>query len=241
MISQQTRKKISENISKAVFHLLLYIAGCTVYFIIGISVVFSKLSFVTFGSFLSSALNFIFLGLGWILFTVIWIFFVHIIDRTFNEHKIRSFDNVQVEGTNLTRKELEAFFFEFDSQIATLKGLMVQVKDSAIRKKISSILETIKEIYSIFEDEPREINRGRLFIDHYLNAAIKIVRKYVAFTKYKDRSESARKSIENIEKNLDMISTGFENQLEKLLQHDEMDIDVEIKALKSALKSEGLN
>jgi 5-bromo-4-chloroindolyl phosphate hydrolysis protein len=240
MINNDTKEKFSKGFKFFLQHALMYLGASALYFIVAIRIVVSVFSFATINSLISSIMNFALVGFGYIVFSVFYFFLVRSFYKFKDTLKIQEEQNRKVEGSKVTQKEYTQFMTYCNRQEKTLEELIVKIKDRAVKFKIEDILTTVKKIHSIFVDEPSEIKQGKLFIEHYLPAAVKIVGKYITYQKHVEESESARKSLEEIEGSLDVIHTGFKKQLDKLLENGIMDVDVELKVLRTTLKSEGL-
>lgn len=238
MLSQKTQKKIHKGVSTFFVHLLLYIAGSVLYFVFAISHILNNISVVSLGSILSTIKDIIILGLGWVLFSIVWLFAARKIHSFRNSLRQRREAERTVEGTSLTRKEIDDFLSQGRVKAKQIEESCRKIENRSICNKVYQIVDTVRKIYSFFEDEPAEIRKGRRFTDHYLSSTVKIIEKYSTYSDYRESSPDISKSHQNIEASLDIIETGFEKQLAKLLEHDAMDVDAELKVLKSALKAE---
>lgn len=104
------------------------------------------------------------------------------------------------------------------------------------KQRLGSIIESIERILKLIEESPRDIRRARKFLKVYLEGAQRITDQYA-------RTHGQVQSAE-LEHNFRTLLVDMENtcneQHQKLLQNDLLDLDVQIEVLSARLREEGV-
>ncbi len=111
-----------------------------------------------------------------------------------------------------------------------------QIANREFRQRLVSISLIVGKILRAIEDDPADLRRTRKFLNVYLDGAQKVALQYAraeAHDTSKEREHNFRTLLVDIE------NTCLE-QHEKLLQHDALDLDVQIEVLSTRLRREGV-
>lgn len=104
------------------------------------------------------------------------------------------------------------------------------------KQRLGSIIASIETILKLIEESPRDIRRARKFLKVYLEGAQRITDQYA-------RTHGHVQSAE-LEHNFRTLLVDMENtcneQHQKLLQNDLLDLDVQIEVLSTRLRQEGV-
>lgn len=187
-------------------------------------------------------LNFIFrIPWYWTVLTgVVLIFIIALITKIKNAVKKAKLGKINVKGTNVTVLEFDQLIKDGRDKISKIKILQNRINNFSVKNKIREIADITKKIYDNLESDPKNINSARQFINYYFDASVKVINKYVELSGHKDLSINIEQSLRNVESSLDVIIKAFRFQLQKQLEDNAMNIDVELKVLNDILKSEGL-
>ncbi|MFO1154545.1 MAG: 5-bromo-4-chloroindolyl phosphate hydrolysis family protein [Rhodospirillales bacterium] len=111
-----------------------------------------------------------------------------------------------------------------------------QIANREFRQRLGSISLVVSNILRAIEENPADVRRTRKFFNVYLEGAQKVTQQYA-------RAEAHESSAER-EHNFRTLLVDVENtchqQYEKLLQHDALDLDVQIEVLTTRLRREGI-
>jgi len=124
--------------------------------------------------------------------------------------------------------------------LAELREVNSSIADEAISKKVVYLEELTAKIFRIVEETPEKQSELRRFMNYYLPTTLKLVRSYAMLEKQGVKGENivnAKQSICNI---LDTLSTGYEQQLDKLFISDAIDIAADINVLENLMQQDGL-
>jgi 5-bromo-4-chloroindolyl phosphate hydrolysis protein len=143
-------------------------------------------------------------------------------------------------GEGITPQLLETTMKEGGEKVRALIDCSRDIKDPAIRTKVTRIIDVIKRIFANFEKDPKDIKQAKQFLNYYLDTSIKIVKKYRDLSLQNVRSPDIAATLAKAELMLDSIEKAFEKQLARLLRDDAMDLDTEIQTLEKTFNAEDL-
>lgn len=105
------------------------------------------------------------------------------------------------------------------------------------RERLGEISQVVRKILLAIEEDPNDLRRARKFLNVYLDGAQQVTVQYLRAESYAsspEREQSFRTLLVDIE------NTCHE-QYERLLQHDVLDLDVQIEVLSARLRHEGVS
>lgn len=120
-----------------------------------------------------------------------------------------------------------------------IETLSRKIQDSNIKNKVKLILQSLDAMFENFEKDPRDIKISRQFLGYYLDATIKIIRKYIDLSEQKVLSPELTESLRKVDSILTSIKEAFDKHHAKLLNNDIMELDTEIEVMEKTMKLEG--
>ena len=134
------------------------------------------------------------------------------------------------------RGVLVAALTEAENKIAGIEKAARRIRNPELTTRLKRIAKRARNIVNVMEDDPADIRRARRFLNVYLDGAKRVSEGYA-------RTHS-RKSSGDLESNfrsvLTTIEDVFDQQHHKLLEHDQLDLDVQIDVLSQQLKKQGV-
>ncbi|MBQ3179706.1 MAG: 5-bromo-4-chloroindolyl phosphate hydrolysis family protein [Clostridia bacterium] len=130
---------------------------------------------------------------------------------------------------------------KFRSIILQIRSLNDDIKDYAVSERIYRIEEHTQNIFDYVTEHPEAMPQIRSFMNYYLPTTLKLLSSYSRIEQVGVAGENMKKSKENIERILDMLVVGFEQQVDKLFGNESMDISSEITVLEAMMKQDGLD
>jgi 5-bromo-4-chloroindolyl phosphate hydrolysis protein len=149
-------------------------------------------------------------------------------------------DGMDIIVGDLSKKAYDEAMSEVAGRLKELTSYAAMIKDQNVRHRAEQIADVVKRIHENFKKDPKDVKAGRQFINYYLDATVKILRRYVELSAHDRGSEEVRTALGKTEILLDTIRDAFERQLTLLLRDDIMDLEMEIKVLEKTIKLEGL-
>jgi hypothetical protein len=124
--------------------------------------------------------------------------------------------------------------------INELHMLCVKTSDPGICAKIQRIEDLTAKIFRTVEEHPEKKPQVRRFLNFYLPTTIKLLHSYETLEKQGVDGENIQSAKQDIERILDTLITGFEQQLDHLFMSDKLDISSDIDVLESLMHQDGL-
>ncbi len=124
--------------------------------------------------------------------------------------------------------------------INELHMLCARTSDPSICAKIERIEELTVKIFKIVEEKPEKIPQIRRFMNYYLPTTLKLLHSYETLEKQGVNGENIMAAKQDIERVLDTLATGYEQQLDNLFMSDKLDISADINVLENLMEQDGL-
>lgn len=129
----------------------------------------------------------------------------------------------------------------FRKIIHEIRRLNDEIADEAVSAKIDAIEERTKNIFDYVTDHPEAMPQIRTFMNYYLPTTLKLLESYSRIEKVGVAGENMKKSKESIEQILDVLTVGFEQQVDQLFRNETIDITSDISVLETMMQKDGLN
>ncbi len=140
------------------------------------------------------------------------------------------------ERAGYTTQEVVDAIREAEEKIAGIRKAASRLRNLELRGRLRRIGDSAEQIVRLVEETPQDLRRARKFLNVYLDGARKVAQGY-ADTHSKTDSEELESNFRNV---LITIEEVFNEQHKKLLDHDVLDLDVQIEVLSTRLKNEGV-
>lgn len=140
----------------------------------------------------------------------------------------------------ITREVLDQALAEGRYKLNLLKGYAAKIRDLSVRKEADAICDITERILKNIEQDPKDLRPARQFLNYYLDATVKILRRYVDISSRGLSGGEIASTLKKVEDSLSTIHRAFEKQLAKLLEDDVMDLDTELEVLDRTIRMEGL-
>ncbi len=151
---------------------------------------------------------------------------------TFGFDPMRAKGEISLSG--VTPKMVEEAISEAEERIEGIERAAADIVDRPLRERLSRITARGRDILKRIEQDPSDLRRARKFLKVYLDGALEATRKYARSQHDLGDSEMYLK----FRSLLDDMQATFDDQYEKLLTNDRIDLDVEIDVLAERLNRE---
>jgi 5-bromo-4-chloroindolyl phosphate hydrolysis protein len=138
-------------------------------------------------------------------------------------------------GLDTTDQVLSALT-QAEHSIAAVEQSSRDIRQPELNHRLRRVAALAREILTLLEEDPRDLRRARKFLNVYLDGVQRVVEGYA-----RTHQRAASPDLDaNFRRVLTSIEEVFQEQRQKLLESDIMDLDVQIEVLTSQLKREGL-
>jgi 5-bromo-4-chloroindolyl phosphate hydrolysis protein len=118
--------------------------------------------------------------------------------------------------------------------------LCVATSDPVICGKIQRIEDVTVKIFRLVDEKPQKAPQIRRFMNYYLPTTLKLLHSYETLEKQGVNGENISAAKNDIERVLDTLAAGFEQQLDNLFKSDKLDISADIDVLENLMRQDGL-
>ena len=151
---------------------------------------------------------------------------------------VRKIGKVKVEtlrdGEHL-REKLE----EARADLKSIERSMAKIRDLELKEESERLHRTAGNILKYLEENPGKIPQARQFIDYYQDAASQLLEKYVDLQNTGLNTEDTRRLKVQTEEAIRTLNEAFENQFQKLMSEELLDMEAELQLLRQTMKMEG--
>lgn len=125
--------------------------------------------------------------------------------------------------------------------LSRIRRLDDEIQDENVSERIRRIETVTGNIFAYVKEKPEKQKQIRMFMSYYLPTTLKLLESYSRIERVGVAGENMLEAKENIEKILDMLVTGFEQQFDQLYKAESLDIHSDIEVLEQMMKKDGLN
>ena len=128
-----------------------------------------------------------------------------------------------------------------DAILAEIRQLNDDIAQEQISAQIDEIEEITRKIFRQLKAEPEKEPQLRSFLNYYLPTTLKILHAYAQLESQGIEGENITAAKARIEGMMGKVVEGFEKQLDRLFEHDVMDITSDVAVLEKMLRKDGLS
>lgn len=129
----------------------------------------------------------------------------------------------------------------FTAIIRQIRRLNDEIEDKVISDKIDMIESHTRNVFDYVTDHPEAMPQIRSFLNYYLPTTLKLLESYSRIERVGVAGENMKKSKENIERIMDLLVVGFEQQVDQLFRNESIDISSDIGVLERMMAMDGLD
>ena len=116
---------------------------------------------------------------------------------------------------------------------------MAKIRDLELKEESERLHRTAGNILKYLEENPGKIPQARQFIDYYQDTASQLLEKYVDLQNTGLNTEDTRRLKVQTEEAIRTLNEAFENQFQKLMSEELLDMEAELQLLRQTMKMEG--
>ncbi|WP_373483014.1 5-bromo-4-chloroindolyl phosphate hydrolysis family protein [Acetobacterium sp.] len=133
-------------------------------------------------------------------------------------------------------EELKALMDDAYEDMVIIEKASRQIHNTSIKEQTVLLHQTGKNILEYLTKNPDRISAARRFFGYYLDTAREILEKYLSFQKSGLKTDDVRRVTQATQDALPVLNEAFEKQFNSLMENDIIDIEANIKLLKTNLE-----
>jgi 5-bromo-4-chloroindolyl phosphate hydrolysis protein len=126
------------------------------------------------------------------------------------------------------------------SKLKAIRDAAMEIHAPNVRRRITAITNVGDEIIDNIRRDHDNVRAANLWLNNYLDMFQEVVRRYANASRQGFASVQAQEAMSKMDETLDQIEQSFNDQLQKLVSNDAMDLDVDLQVLRTMLKQEGV-
>lgn len=135
-------------------------------------------------------------------------------------------------------EELKKYLADGREDFQKIEACKNKIKDPAVKGEADRLNQTAGKILDFLEEHPQKIRLARQFIDYYQDTASSLLQKYVALQNTDLGTGEVQRLKNDTARAIHALNSVFDNQFQKLLRNEMMDMDAEIKLLEQTVRME---
>ena len=124
--------------------------------------------------------------------------------------------------------------------MSEMNRLFGSIRNEEVRRRVSELMVVSDKIIQDAREDESDVPQIRKFLDFYMPTTLKLLNAYDRMDTLEVEGETTDRSKQNIVEMLDTTIAAYKKQLDALFGNQAMDIDAEIRSMKSMLEREGL-
>lgn len=129
---------------------------------------------------------------------------------------------------------------DYNTILKKIRCLDDEIRDEAVSEKIRRIESITRNIFTYISERPHKKSQTRMFMNYYLPTTLKLLESYKCIEQVGVAGQNMQETKRNIEKIMDMLVVGFEQQMDQLFKDESMDITSDIEVLEQMMNRDGL-
>lgn len=167
-------------------------------------------------------------------------------------------NGVSLTGSNTPKENVDALYAQIADQrgvdkaevvsairlgegkLKNIRTAAAEIRNPNVANRVRSICLTGDKILQDFKVDPRDVRDARTWLNSYLDQTYDVVSQYAKLSRNAAGRADVQASLAKFDGTLDSIDEMFKKQLERLLNNDAIDFDVNSQVFTNMMKQEGL-
>ena len=134
---------------------------------------------------------------------------------------------------------VESIIADGDLALREMGRLYGSIRNESVRQRINELMAVSDKIIQDAKEDEADVPQIRRFLDFYLPTTLKLLNAYDRMDAAEIEGSTVSGSKKSIEEMLDTAIAAYQKQLDALFENQALDIDAEIRSMKSMLSREG--
>ena len=137
-------------------------------------------------------------------------------------------------------EDVDQMLTDIQQKLDALHALNEALPDPQLSAAMDRMERAGRSIIEVVEAAPAKAKQIRRFANYYLPDAVHVLEQYAAMARQGVRGENAASVRTEVERNMGVIATAFEHQLDALYASESMDLSADLAVLETLMKNQGL-
>ena len=137
-------------------------------------------------------------------------------------------------------EDVDQMLTDIQQKLDALHALNEALPDPQLSAAMDRMERAGRSIIEVVEAAPAKAKQIRRFANYYLPDAVHVLEQYAALARQGVRGENAASVRTEVERNMGVIATAFEHQLDALYASESMDLSADLAVLETLMKNQGL-
>ena len=137
-------------------------------------------------------------------------------------------------------EDVDQMLTDIQQKLDTLHTLNEALPDPQLSAAMDRMERAGRAIIEVVEATPAKAKQSRRFANYHLPDAVHVLEQYAAMARQGVRGENAASVRTEVERNMGVIATAFEHQLDALYASESMDLSADLAVLETLMKNQGL-
>ena len=137
-------------------------------------------------------------------------------------------------------EDVDQMLTDIQQKLDTLHTLNEALPDPQLSAAMDRMERAGRAIIEVVEATPAKAKPIRRSANYYLPVAVHVLEQYAAMARQGVRGENAASVRTEVERNMGVIATAFEHQLDALYASESMDLSADLAVLETLMKNQGL-
>ena len=154
------------------------------------------------------------------------------------EHELAWKDVGELEQERI--ELLQESYTKAVADCASIEEARRQISDVELSRQLGKMQQIAGNMLRYLEKNPQKLPLAQRFIDYYQDRAVLLVRKYREFEATELQTGRVQEMKERMKAALNGLDEAYEEQFERILSDQFIDLDAEIKVMQQALDADGI-
>ena len=146
-------------------------------------------------------------------------------------------DDIRLTLQNINEKNI---LEDSEKKIKKIKKMLPLIDNTEITSYAKDICKLSHTILDSLEKYPQNLNASHTFLNYYLPVTVELLNRYEKIENQNLTSKESKSITKRITTLMGDVNESFKNHLNKIYNHELMDMDAEIDVFEAVLRNDGL-
>lgn len=152
-------------------------------------------------------------------------------------------DHITFEVEGLSQEDgdlLQESYTKAVNDFNFLEEAQGRITDSSLAQQLSKMQGIARHLLTYLQEHPQKVSLARRFIDYYQDRSVVLVKKYFELENTNLATDNVQEMKQRIRAMLFSMDEAYEEQFNKVLNEQLMDMDAELQVMKQTIEADGI-